>query len=83
MQTMMAVREDPPSFVVLLGSPGGEESLLEAVKETLGDGGVPVIGGSSADNAVKGLWRQIAKCGDMLNVRGLLAVAAAAAAAAM
>ena len=54
--------EDPPSFAVLLGSPGDEEIILDGMRAAVGEG-VPILGGSSGDNAVKGEWRQIAKQG--------------------
>ena len=53
---------ETPSFAVLLGSPGDEEMILDGLQAALGPG-VPILGGSSADNAVAGAWRQIAKCG--------------------
>jgi len=56
-------REDtPPSFAVILGSPGDEEIILDGMTAALGDT-VPILGGSSGDNAVTGDWRQIAKSG--------------------
>ena len=53
---------DAPSFAVLLGSPGDEEIVLDGMQAALGDA-TPILGGSSADNAVVGAWRQIAKVG--------------------
>jgi len=51
-----------PSFVVLLGSPGQEEIVLDGLRAALGDE-VPILGGSSADNGNEQFWRQIAKTG--------------------
>ena len=53
-----------PSFVVLLGSPGQEEIVLDGLRAALGDE-VPILGGSSADNGDLSAdnWRQIAKTG--------------------
>ena len=46
------LRRVPPSFALLLGSPGAEEQTLESIGTALGEG-VPVLGGSSADNKVQ------------------------------
>ena len=62
LQDARRLRLDPPSFVLLLGSPGGEETVLHTAHEVLGDG-IPVFGGSSADNHVTGDWWQISKIG--------------------
>ena len=51
--------DEKPSFVVLLGSPGDEEIILDGLQAAVGKD-VPVLGGSSADNSVAGMWRQIA-----------------------
>lgn len=56
------LRVEPPSFVLLLGSPGSEEAVLDIVHDVFGDG-VPLLGGSSADNKVEGDWWQISKVG--------------------
>lgn len=48
----------PPSFLVIMGSPGGEEGMLDDITAIFGES-VPVIGGSAADNAVKGEWSQM------------------------
>ena len=54
--------EGSPSFALLLGSPGGEEGIMKTLSECIGKG-VPILGGSSADNAVLGQWKQVAKAG--------------------
>jgi hypothetical protein len=60
--SLLATRSCIPSFVLLLGSPGGEEETLVAMRNVL-DPAVPILGGSSADNKVQGEWRQVAKTG--------------------
>jgi len=55
-------RDDLPSFALLLGSPDDEEVVISGMQSALGDT-VPIIGGSSADNTLKGDWKQIAKVG--------------------
>ena len=52
----------PPSFAVLLGSPGNEEAILDGLTAALG-GEVPILGGSAADNDVTSGWHQIAVAG--------------------
>jgi hypothetical protein len=42
----------------MFGAPGNEEHVIKAVVKVVGEG-VPIIGGSSADNKVLGEWRQI------------------------
>ena len=59
---LLSTRSGTPSFVLLLGSPGGEEDTLAAMRGVL-DPSVPILGGSSADNKVQGEWRQVAKTG--------------------
>jgi hypothetical protein len=53
---------EEPSFAIILGSPGDEEIILGAMQDALGEG-VPIMGGSSADNQVLGKWAQCAKQG--------------------
>ncbi len=50
---------EPPDFVWLAGVPGHEERLLQGIQDVLGPG-VPIAGGSTADNDVSGKWLQIA-----------------------
>mmetsp|Transcript_55601 Transcript_55601/g.148300 ORF Transcript_55601/g.148300 Transcript_55601/m.148300 type:complete len:654 (-) Transcript_55601:255-2216(-) len=54
--------DSAPSFAMLLASPGEEEVILEGMVAALGDA-VPILGGSSADNAGVGRWSQFAKVG--------------------
>jgi len=54
-------RPDEPAFALLFSSPGQEEAILDGMQAALGD--VPILGGSSADNAGLGEWRQFAKAG--------------------
>jgi hypothetical protein len=48
-----------PALVWLNAAPGHEEALLAGIEDLLGKQ-VPIAGGSTADNAVAGRWRQIA-----------------------
>ena len=48
-----------PDMIWITAAPGNEERCIEAIEEHLG-GGVPIAGGSSADNTVSGGWRQFA-----------------------
>ena len=51
-----------PSAVWLVASPGGEEDIIEGLKEELGND-FPLIGGSSADNTIEGHWKQFSSTG--------------------
>ncbi|MEC4678836.1 MAG: FIST N-terminal domain-containing protein [Nitrospirota bacterium] len=46
-----------PAMIWLTAAPGFEEQLMEGIAEVVGDG-VPIAGGSSADNTVTGEWKQ-------------------------
>ncbi|GGF70495.1 FIST signal transduction protein [Alteromonas lipolytica] len=46
-----------PSLVWLVVAPGSEEAVLKGLQNVLGDG-VPIVGGSSADNSIAGEWLQ-------------------------
>ncbi|NOY83757.1 MAG: hypothetical protein GXO96_02830 [Nitrospirae bacterium] len=46
-----------PAMIWLTAAPGFEERLMEGIAEVVGDG-VPIAGGSSADNTVTGEWKQ-------------------------
>lgn len=46
-----------PNLVWISGSPGQEEAAIAALEDVLGPS-VPIIGGSSADNDLSGLWYQ-------------------------
>jgi len=52
---------DAPTFALLFSSPGQEEAILDGMQAALGD--VPILGGSSADNAGLAEWSQFAKAG--------------------
>jgi len=54
-------RPDAPTFALLFSSPGQEEAILDGMQAALGD--VPILGGSSADNAALADWSQFAKAG--------------------
>jgi len=48
----------PPRLVNVCPAPGNEESLLSGISDGLGHG-VPVFGGSSADQDLSGQWKQL------------------------
>jgi hypothetical protein len=50
---------EPPDLVWISGAPGAEESLLLGIQDYVGEG-VPIAGGSAADNTVEGYWKQFA-----------------------
>ena len=50
---------EPPELVWLSGVPGYEEGVLSGIQDVVGPG-VPIAGGSSADNTVEGHWQQFA-----------------------
>ena len=47
-----------PELIWIYQAPGQEEAVIEGLRRVVGDR-CPIIGGSSADNNVAGLWRQI------------------------
>ncbi|MDQ7003244.1 MAG: FIST N-terminal domain-containing protein [Ghiorsea sp.] len=49
-----------PSLIWMNASPGQEEALLQGIASVVGSH-VPVVGGSSADNEIKGEWWQFSK----------------------
>ncbi len=55
---------ESPALIWLTAAPGCEEAVLAGIQNVVGRG-TPVLGGSSADNAVAGLWRQMCN-GDLL-----------------
>ncbi len=50
---------EPPELVWLSGVPGHEESVLLGIQDVIGRD-VPIAGGSTADNDVRGTWQQFA-----------------------
>ncbi len=48
-----------PAAVIVTGSPGKEEMVIEAIEGYFGSR-VPIIGGTSADNDMTGQWQQFA-----------------------
>jgi hypothetical protein len=50
-----------PDLVYMSSAPGCEEQLLLGVEDVVGR--VPIVGGSSADSTVAGLWKQFANDG--------------------
>jgi len=63
---------EPPDFVWLAGVPGHEERLIQGIEDVLGPG-VPIAGGSTADNDVSGKWQQIA--GDQVTTQSVVVTA--------
>ncbi|MCC6779181.1 MAG: FIST C-terminal domain-containing protein [Hyphomicrobiales bacterium] len=55
-----------PELIWIYQSPGKEEAVMEGLRRVVGDR-CPIIGGSSADDAVAGRWRQMATDGLMTN----------------
>jgi len=55
-----------PSLVWISAPPGCEERVINGLEASLG-AGVPVIGGSSADNDVSGQWAQLTQTNVHLN----------------
>ena len=49
-----------PDLIWMSASPGQEEALLQGIAEVVGSH-VPVVGGSSADNEIKGDWWQFSR----------------------
>ena len=48
-----------PSLVWLTCTPGSEEEVIAGIEDVVGTG-VPIVGGSAADNAIAGDWRVLA-----------------------
>ncbi len=53
-----------PELIWIYQSPGHEEAVLEGLRRVVGDR-CPILGGSSADNAIAGRWRQLGPHGPM------------------
>jgi hypothetical protein len=51
---------ESPSLVWVSSAPGQEEAVLNGIRDMVGPS-VPVVGGSSADNAVEGKWSQFSR----------------------
>jgi hypothetical protein len=47
-----------PAMVLINAAPGHEEKLIQGIEDLIGLG-VPIIGGSTADNTNSGRWRQL------------------------
>ena len=56
--------DELPELVWIYQSPGTEEDVITGLRRVLGER-CPIIGGSSADNATEGLWRQLGPNGPM------------------
>ncbi len=46
-----------PQLVLMTSAPGNEEAIIKGIEEVIG-WGIPIIGGSSADNDISGKWKQ-------------------------
>jgi hypothetical protein len=53
-----------PELIWIYQPPGHEEAVIEGLRRVVGDR-CPIVGGSSADNAVEGRWRQLGPAGPM------------------
>ncbi len=56
--------DELPELVWIYQAPGSEEAVISGLRRILGER-CPIIGGSSADNAVEGQWRQLGPGGAM------------------
>ncbi|MBP8980240.1 MAG: FIST C-terminal domain-containing protein [Syntrophobacterales bacterium] len=50
---------ETPAAILVSSAPGHEEAIIKTLEEHVGTG-VPIIGGSTADNDMSGQWRQFA-----------------------
>lgn len=55
-----------PELIWIYQAPGQEEQVIAGLRRVVGDR-CPIIGGSAADNAVAGHWRQLGPEGPMAN----------------
>ncbi len=55
-----------PGLIWISAPPGCEERVINGLEASLG-AGVPIVGGSSADNDVSGQWAQLTRAGVYLN----------------
>ncbi|MCL2635830.1 MAG: FIST C-terminal domain-containing protein [Betaproteobacteria bacterium] len=55
-----------PELIWIYQAPGQEEQVIAGLRRVVGDR-CPIIGGSAADNAVAGHWRQLGPEGPMTN----------------
>jgi hypothetical protein len=55
-----------PELIWIYQAPGQEEAVIEGLRSVVGDR-CPIIGGSSADDAVAGQWRQLGPAGSLRN----------------
>jgi hypothetical protein len=53
-----------PELIWIYQAPGHEEAVVDGLRRVVGDR-CPVVGGSSADDAVAGLWRQLGPDGPL------------------
>ena len=66
---------EEPGFIWMTAGPGVEEEIIRGIKVVYGDE-IPIVGGSSADNNVKGEWFQISNMdGNVTGPNGFAIVA--------
>jgi len=53
-QQALEALDGSPDVILMLASPGDEEGIITGIEEVAG--GVPIVGGSAADNTVSGNW---------------------------
>lgn len=58
-QQALEALDGSPDVVLMLASPGNEEGIITGIEEVVS--GVPIVGGSAADNTVSGNWSLFAK----------------------
>ena len=56
--------EGSPNVFLMMSAPGNEEAVMAGIKKV--SKGIPIMGGSSADNTLEGNWRQVAN-GEILS----------------
>ena len=56
--------EESPNVFLMMSAPGNEEAVMAGIKKV--SKGIPIMGGSSADNTLEGNWRQLAN-GEILS----------------
>lgn len=62
-----------PDAIWILPAPGGEEEVIRGIESVVG-GNVPIVGGSSADNEIKGDWFQFTEQAIFTNSVALVAI---------
>ncbi|HIE28910.1 TPA: hypothetical protein EYP66_16675 [Candidatus Poribacteria bacterium] len=62
--TLRTQPKGSPDVLLMMSAPGNEEAVMEGIKQV--SKGIPIMGGSSADNTLEGNWRQFAN-GEILS----------------